>query len=279
MRKLLPLLRDPYAVAVLSVGAAVAVTRPLHPLEQTPSALFYAAVMVAAWYGGLGPGLLATGLSAVALDYFFLPPVYSLGVGIADGVRLATFLLVAGLISSLNESRRRLERSLREADRHKDEFVAMLAHELRNFLSPMSNVVQVLRAGGSAGAGSARTHEIIDRQLRHMSRLVNDLLDLSRLQRGKLSLARQRVDLAEAVRHAAETVQPYMEARRHRLEVELPGRPVEVCADPTRLEQILVNLFANAAKYSDEGGGIAVAVRRFPGEACVSVRDRGVGLA
>jgi signal transduction histidine kinase len=269
----------PYAVAVLSVAAAVPLTLALRPLEQTPAptAFFFAAVMLSAFFGGLGPGLLATLLSALALEVVFLPSAGP-GPAAAAAVRLAVFVLVAALISWLNARRRRLEAELRRRDRRKDEFVAALAHELRNFLSPVSNVLHVLRAGGTDG-GLAAPREIIERQVRHMSRLINDLLDVARVNEGKVRLCKEPVDLAAAVTGSVEAARPLLAARGHRLEVALPPDRVVLDADPTRLEQVLVNLLANAAKYTEPGGHIWLVARREGDEVRVSVRDSGVGLA
>src|SRR5438552_12566085 len=120
-----------YGATLPIIGLAVLLTALVPPMEQSPSMLFFAAVAVSAWHGGLGPGLLATGLSVLALDYFFVPPVYALGVSVPDGVRLAMFALVCALISMLDEAWRRLQEALQEQNRHQEEFLAVLAHELR----------------------------------------------------------------------------------------------------------------------------------------------------
>lgn len=269
-----------HCVAVLFVAAAVPLTLALRPLEQTaaPNAFFFAAVMLSAFVGGLGPGLLATFLSALALEVVFLRTGNDPGLAAAAGVRLAVFVLVAALISWLNGRRLRLEAELRRRDRRKDEFVAALAHELRNFLSPVANVLHVLRAGDADGGCSA-PREILERQVRHMSRLINDLLDVARVNEGKVRLCKEPVDLAAAVAGSVEAAQPLLAARGHRLEVALPPEPVVLEADPTRLEQVLVNLLANAAKYTEPGGRIWLTAEREGGEVRVSVRDSGVGLS
>jgi signal transduction histidine kinase len=235
--------------------------------------------MVSAWYGGLGPGLLATGLSALALDFFFVHPIFALGTELADGVRLAVFVLVAVLISSLNAARRRLELELRRQDRRKAEFLAILAHELRNPLSAALSGLEVLHHQAAGNPAALRSAEVLERQVRTMTRLVNDLLDVSRINRGKIRLDRRRVDMGTAVAQAVETARPLINARGHRLEVSLPPAPLSLEADPTRLEQILVNLLTNAAKYTGPGGHIRLTAERARGQAVLRVRDTGVGLA
>jgi signal transduction histidine kinase len=266
-----------WGVALPAVAAALALTAALPPPEPCPPSLFFAAVLLSAWWGGLGPGLLATGLSVLALDFFFLPPVYSLGVGLADATRLGVFVLVALLTSSLTEARRRLTDALRLQNRRKDDFLAVLAHELRTPLSAVLCAAEVLRLPG-AGREAGRAAELVARQARQMARLIDDLLDVSRIGRGKVRLEKRAVDVGEAVARAAEAVRPQIQARRHRLEVSLTPEPVCVEADPARLEQILVNLLANAARYTDPGGVIWLTAERVGREVRLRVRDTGVGL-
>jgi signal transduction histidine kinase len=254
------------------------VTFLVEPLERAPSPPFLAAVAVAAWYGGLGPGLLATALSVVALDFFFVPPVYSFGVGLVDGVRMGTFVLVAVLLSSLDVARRRLETSLRQRDRRRAEFLSTMSHELRNFLAAATNAVSVLSKPGVDAETTARSTALLGRQLRSMSRLVSDLLDLARIDQGKVLLVHEVVDLHAIVRHALEAVQPAMEARAHRVESILPATPALVIGDSTRLEQVFVNLLSNACKYTEPGGYIQVELEPSAGEVLVRVRDNGVGI-
>ena len=153
-----------------------------------------------------------------------------------------------------SESRlRELTEALKDADRRKDEFIAMLAHELRNPLAAINNAVALSRmaADGDAREWSA---DVIERQVGNLTRLIDDLLDVSRIRTGKLQLRPCRVDAAEVVAHAVESVRPFVEAKRHTLRVAVAPGPHWVDADPTRLEQVVVNLLTNAAKYTDEGG-------------------------
>jgi signal transduction histidine kinase len=267
-----------YGATVPVIGVAVLLTALLPPLEQSPSVLFFAAVALSAWYGGLGPGLLATGLAVLALDYFFIPPVYALGVGVSDGVRLGLFALVSVLISSLDEARKRLEETLREQNRHKEEFLAVLAHELRTPLTTSLHAQEILRLRGTDPATVERTRQVIERQLRTMTRLINDLLDASRPRLGKLRLFKEPMDLGCAVMRAVETARPLIESRSHRLEVSVPHDPLWLEADPTRLEQVIVNLLANAAKYTPPEGRIWLSVERSTNKVWLRVQDNGVGL-
>ncbi len=171
------------------------------------------------------------------------------------------------------------DRQLREADRRKDEFLAMLAHELRNPLAPIRNAVKLLEASCSGAPESRRYIEVLERQTATLSALVNDLLDVSRITRGLVELDRTRVSLGTAVDHALESVQAAVEERKHRVAVTLPPEPVEILGDPVRLEQILVNLLSNAAKYTDPGGRIGVALRRRGDQAELRVRDSGIGMS
>ena len=174
--------------------------------------------------------------------------------------------------------RRRAEEALRETDRRKDEFLAMLAHELRNPLAPIRNALHLLRVSDGAGPVAAEAREVMERQLIQLIRLVDDLLEVARISRGKIELRRARVDLAGVVASAVETSRPAIDAARHRLEVRLPPAPLHVNGDFVRLSQVVANLLNNAAKYTDPGGRITVSVEREGAEATIRVRDNGIGL-
>jgi signal transduction histidine kinase len=184
------------------------------------------------------------------------------------------------LLASLRDvtDRKRAEEALREADRRKDEFLAMLAHELRNPLAPIKNAAQVFRVLGPADTNLQYAREVIDRQVGHLSRLVDDLLDVSRITRGKISLQKERLEVATVVARAVETSRPLIESRGHDLVVSLPGEPVSLLGDLTRLSQVVSNLLTNAAKYTPEGGRIWLTVAREADEVAVEVRDTGVGI-
>ena len=176
------------------------------------------------------------------------------------------------------ESQRRVEETLRETDRRKDEFLAILAHELRNPLAPISLAVETMRRERlSSEAATAR--DMIARQVVHMSRLVDDLLDISRITHGKIELALERVDLVAIVLRAVEATRHKVDARRHELVMTLPGLPVGTCVDPARIIQIVSNLLDNAAKYTPQGGRIELTLEQRGSEALITVRDSGEGIA
>jgi signal transduction histidine kinase len=169
------------------------------------------------------------------------------------------------------------ERQLREAHARKDEFLATLAHELRNPLAPIRNALHVLRRR-TPDPSLAPLHDIVDRQLRQMVRLVDDLLEVSRITRGKVALHLEDLDLASILRGAIETSRPLIDAARHALVLELPSEPVQIHGDAVRLGQVFSNLLNNAAKYTDDGGRIRVAARVQGEEVAVTVEDNGIGI-
>lgn len=170
------------------------------------------------------------------------------------------------------------EEMLKEADRRKDEFLAMLGHELRNPLAPIRNAVQILQRVAPNEEPVNRMLAVIDRQVRQLAGLVDDLLDVARITRGQIKLRKRALDLAEVVSQAVETSRPLLESRRHRFEIQLPDAPTAVEADATRLAQVILNLLNNAAKYTEEGGRIALIVERQDAEVVVRVRDSGMGI-
>jgi PAS domain S-box-containing protein len=179
----------------------------------------------------------------------------------------------------LERERERALDDLREVDRRKDEFLAMLSHELRNPLAPILNAVELLEQLEPAADGLVgQSRQIIGRQAKHMKRLLDDLLDVSRVSQGKIQLQKQRVDLTLLLRQAAEVSEPMMIEKRHELSMALARQPVELEADPTRLLQVFDNLLNNAAKYTDPGGHIAITVAVEGGEAVVTIRDDGIGM-
>ncbi len=174
--------------------------------------------------------------------------------------------------------RARAEQALKEADRHKDEFLAMLAHELRNPLAPIRNAVHLMRMKNLDDAQLRLSRDIIERQLSQLTRLVDDLLDVSRITRGKINLARERIAVSELISRAVETIEPAVQARNHELFVEIADPVLAVYGDPLRLTQALANVLGNAAKYTDAGGQIRVSCRRRKRDLEISVRDSGIGI-
>jgi signal transduction histidine kinase len=172
----------------------------------------------------------------------------------------------------------RIEEALKETDRRKDEFLAMLAHELRNPLAPILNAVQIMRHGEITDPQLLWSRDLIERQARHLTRLVDDLLDVSRITRGKINVTREPLEVAAVLSRAIETVQPLLAGREHRLDIEMPEQAPMIVGDLTRLTQALGNVLGNAAKYTAPGGHITVRVQTEDDIVVVSVSDNGIGI-
>jgi PAS domain S-box-containing protein len=215
-----------------------------------------------------------------------------------DGRRLAISLTVSPLrgadgsvigaskvardVSERKLSEQKLQQSeeaLREADRRKDEFLALLAHELRNPLAPIRYALAANKKPGRTLEQRRQAEEIIERQVSHMSRLLDDLLDISRITRGTLELKKSRTELTSIVGAAIETARPMLDVKQHTLELDLPTQPVQLEADVVRLAQVFSNLLINAAKYTDPGGHIQLRAREDKETVVLSVRDNGIGLS
>ena len=177
------------------------------------------------------------------------------------------------------ERLRQLAAELSEADRRKDEFLATLAHELRNPLAPIRSGLQLMKLADGQAATVERARSMMERQLTQMMRLVDDLMDVSRISRDKLELRKERVPFATVLNSAVETSRPLIEQMGHELTVTLPKQPLIVDADMTRLAQVFVNLLNNAAKYGPRGGHIQLNVERQGNEVVVTVKDTGIGIA
>lgn len=191
--------------------------------------------------------------------------------------------LVGAVVMEIT-AQKRAESALREADRRKDEFLAMLAHELRNPLAPVRNALAILRMPGADERTFVQAREMMERQVQHLVRLVDDLLDVSRINRGKIHLRKERVELATVIERAVETARPVIDALGHQLTVTLPPEPVVLEADLTRLAQVVANLLNNAAKYTDRAGKIWLTAlveggALSPRFVTIHVRDTGIGIA
>jgi PAS domain S-box-containing protein len=181
------------------------------------------------------------------------------------------------VIEDITEQRH-AEEDLREADRRKDEFLATLAHELRNPLAPIRNSLHIFRMAGIQDPAVQRVTEMMERQVGHMVRMVDDLLEVSRISRGKIELRKEQVELASVLRSAMDTSLPLMERGKHKLTVEVPDEPLVLDADPVRLAQVFANLLNNSAKYTPPGGEITVKVSIDGAMAVVCVADNGEGI-
>jgi signal transduction histidine kinase len=180
-------------------------------------------------------------------------------------------------VSRQRDELRAAAEALREADRRKDEFLATLAHELRNPLAPIRNGLQILRIAPN-GEQAEDVREMMDRQVTHLVRLIDDLLDVSRVSQGKIDLRKERIALQSALQAAVEVSRPLIETGRHGLTLDVPEDTLWLDADLTRIAQVISNLLNNAARYTPEGGRIALSVRRQEGSAVIAVSDNGMGI-
>src|SRR6185436_14289225 len=189
------------------------------------------------------------------------------------------------LRESQESAQRRVEEELHRraeeiaaADRRKDQFLAMLAHELRNPLAPIRNAVELMRQVETMDPSFQPSREMVERQVKNLARLVDDLLDVSRITQGSIRLRKEVVDLKTILERAVDTTRPLIESRAHELILDLPREPIRLEADPTRLEQVVANLLNNAAKYTMPGGHISLSATRSGREAVIRVRDNGIGV-
>jgi two-component system CheB/CheR fusion protein len=291
-----------YLIAVLGTGLVMATFAATSGVLRTPIStfVFLLAVLAAGVAGGWKPGFLTTFLCSAGVIFFLLPPYYSFRISkLMDVARLLAYIVAGLAISLLCESlkrawariedrQRRLEQEiaerrkaveqLREADRRKDEFLATLAHELRNPLAPLSNALQLWSLVENNGAEMEGMRAMMKRQVDQMTRLIDDLLDVSRINRGKISLRTTPVDLSAVISEAIEAHKSLAELGGHRLNVTLPLEPLLVEGDATRLSQIFGNVLHNAIKFTPAGGQIGVSVERAGDDAVIRIRDTGCGI-
>jgi signal transduction histidine kinase len=283
-----PILR--YLVALGATVLTIALLIPLRFLiEPLPAAPFLLTVMVVAWLTGFGPAIVAVVLSALALDYWFIPPLGAITTTWHEIASVASYTAIGIGVAWLTATRRQVQderqallareqasRASAEAANHaKDQFVAVLGHEFRNPLSAIVNAVQLLDRIGAQEERTRHAREVIARQARNITRLVEDLLEINRIATGKVRLDLQPIELTDTVRRCLATLTGRTEGHRVSFEAE----EVWVNADPMRLEQIVVNLIDNAIKYTPVGGAVHVRVARERSRAVLSVRDTGVGIA
>jgi signal transduction histidine kinase len=269
------------AVVPIAVIAAMLARLLLWPIlgKDVPFLLLWPAVMFSAWFGGLVPGMLTTLLAALSEMYFVLEPPRSFHVSNpAEAVGVVLFILLGTAVSLMAEWLHRYNRAIQEEYHRKDLFLTTIAHELRNPLAPIRNALAILKTPGVGPETVTYATEVLDRQVGQMTHLVDDLLDVSRIARGKVQLQKEPVELAAVVHQAVEASRPLIEARHQDLAVTLPPSLPPLPADPARLAQVLTNLLNNAAKYTDEGGHIRLAVEQNHDEVTVRVRDTGMGI-
>jgi signal transduction histidine kinase len=289
-------------IAALSVTAALLLSLLFQsPTNEANFLLFVAAVMISAWYGGLGAGLMATALAVFASSYFLLPPLYTLNMADPNDVgHLGLFILVAVLISSLHQkvrsaqiraeelARDREELLLREkqarleaeaAARARDEFVALVSHELRTPINAVLGWAEMLRRSGSSDkAFLNQALEVIERNGRTQAQLINDLLDISRITTGKLDIDTRPVELSAVIRAAIDVVRPEADSKQIQLQPMLAPGANQVLGDLNRLQQVMWNLLSNAVKFTPHGGRVEIYLVRADSHLEVTVSDNGKGI-
>ena len=286
---------------VAAYGGAVAVTLAASFLRwfldpwlgtSVPFVTLYGAVAIAVWFGGVGPAVAAMVLGYAVANVRYIGPAGGFSVSEpADLIALVLFAMSSALIIVLGEAMRRARdryrvseaqvreraQELQRADQNKGRFLAVLSHELRNPLAPLRTGLALLQLK-PADPAMRETHQMMDRQIGQLSRLIDDLLDLSRIDRGKLEMRPQRVALGEVVRAGVDTARPNIDAKGHSLEVRYPAEPVYVEGDPVRLAQVVSNLLNNAAKFTPPNGHIDLAAYADDGLAVLRVADDGIGI-
>lgn len=291
-----------YLFACLSVLAAAAARFALNPLlgNDAPLLLFTLPVAVTALYAGFGPAVFATFFAGIVGAYLFVNGLGFDNFMLSDHVRVLLFFTICAIISYLGgklvEARRETEKraeqlaatarqlqetaeQLKAADKRKDEFISMLGHELRNPLAGISTASDVLQYVRLDEQRHAQTSEVIRRQVGHMSKLLDDLLDVARVGRGLVRLSKVPVDLIEVVNEAVAQCQAAVHRHEHRLTMELPKGPVWIEGDQTRLVQAVSNLMTNAAKYSPPRSQITVRLGCNDDQTMLEVEDSGSGIS
>lgn len=275
-----------YACAIVSVAAAMAGTHALGEGTAGISPLFFAAVSLSAWYGGIGSGLLATLLAGLLTAFFLFEPVYSFRITWGDVVRFGVFTLVALLIGLLQEAARRARERMAEAtqqalaaNRAKDDFLAVLSHELRNPLTPIVTVAGMLESDERLPEDVREDIRMVGRNAQLQLRLVDDLLDLNRVVRGKLALCPQVVDAHALAEEVVAMCRADAVAKGIALEAALAAERHFLHADGGRLRQVLWNLIRNALKFTPAGGTVTLTTSNgSDGALVLDVTDTGIGI-
>ena len=281
-----------YAFATAMTGFVTATSVALRPLIQPRhDAPFLLAVLIVAWVVGFGPALLTSAFSILSMNYFFIPPLHSLRLFSAhELIGVPVFAAVAVGMSWLATTRRHAEAARAEAlarehaaraeaeaaNRAKDEFLAVLGHELRNPLAAITSAVHLLEHVGARDDTAVRARELIGRQAVNLGRLVDDLLEVNRVLKGKVLLHRGATDLSDVVRRCLSALGDAGRLEQHVLKVDLQS--VWVDADAVRLDQVVTNLLDNAAKYTPAGGSIDVSLHAAGGHAVLAISDTGIGI-
>jgi signal transduction histidine kinase len=287
-----------YGWALVAVMGAFAARLILEPIlgAVAPLQMFSLAVVLSAWYGGFGPGILATLASDVLGDYFFIEPLHSFQINshnLSQQAELAIFLVIGASISVLSHerisSKARLQQLLvreseargeaESANRLKDEFLATVSHELRTPLNAILGWSTLLRQGRLDPVKSDQAVETIERNAKIQLRLIDDLLDVSRIISGKLQIVSERIRLTPIIEAAVEMIRPAADAKDVQLSLALNPADDHVLGDSTRLQQVVWNLLSNAVKFTPPGGRIEVTLDRVDSMAQITVRDTGKGIS
>jgi signal transduction histidine kinase len=269
----------PYAVGLFGVAVASLLRNALDPVlgEHLSFSFYYLAVSLAAWTGGIGPAIFTAIISAIVGDFFFSDPYLSLEIsGNDELINLLFFVFVSGVIGVLSEISLRALARAKKAEEEKDNFMATVAHELR---SPLSAIYYATSLTRIETAELPSSHlDVIDRQVNHLNLMIEDLLDVSRVARGKIRLNHEHVDASTVIHGAVEKSRSLIAGHKHSLKLDISRMPLPLFVDPVRIEQVLSNLLTNAAKYTPDGGQIVVRARPDGESAVVSVRDNGLGI-
>lgn len=246
--------------------------------DQASFNFFFLAVAIAAWLGGIRPAIFIAVVSCLLGNYYFSHPYGTLQIsGLDELTSLSMFLVVSVIIGVLGEVSLRAVERAQDAERAKDDFMATVAHELR---SPLSVIHYANALDRISSDEQARDRiDLIDQQVQHLNIMVQDLLDVSRVARGKIRLDRQLVDASSIIDGAVMKAGPTLASRQHELSVAPCDEPLPILVDPMRMEQVLTNLLINAAKYTPDGGQISVGVDADGDSAVFTVRDNGIGIA
>src|SRR3954469_6035976 len=268
-----------YLFAFAGTAAATEARYLLHPVlgEHLVFSAYYLAVSLAAWAGGFTPAIVTALLSSALANFLFTEPrgVFQIS-NTEDLCALILFICVSAVIGILSEISIRSQAELRAAEQQKDDFLALLAHELRNPLAIIHYTN--LAEGHSEQVNGLDRSEIIDRQVQQLDQMIEDLLDISKVSRGKFRIECQVVDVTTLVNGALKEVDRFIKAREHELTVEGPPDGLKLWGDPVRLEQVITNLLTNAARYTSRGGRILFQITQEDREVLMRIRDNGRGI-
>jgi signal transduction histidine kinase len=267
----------PYLYGIFGVLVTTLLRSPLHSNlgEHLSFSFNFLAVFVAAWTGGIWPALVTAILGVITSEYYFSDSIKI--TSLEEFLDLTFFVLVSVVIGILSEISLRAHKRAKQAEQDKDNFMAAVAHEMRSPLSVIYYASSLSRLARQEQPTDQL--DVIDRQVHHLNVMIEDLLDVSRVTRGKIKLNRRTVDAAAIVAGAVERARPLIERHKHQLKVNISPEPMTLFVDPSRIEQVISNLLTNAAKYTPDGGKIVVSVRADGEQAAFSVRDNGIGIA